>query len=113
MKKILNWTLVVFYLVFTPMAYAEEPSIFEAGKKITVGMPKATIMAHLKNAYKLVNISQSGGDDWSVQELDTNKSILQIGFDDDALVWAAHDWKSHDEQSSAYSLGNSLVRRLF
>ena len=33
MKKLLNWILVVFCLVFTPMAYAEEPSIFEAARR--------------------------------------------------------------------------------
>lgn len=112
MKKLLNLILVGFCLLIAPMAYAEEPSIFEAGMKITVGMPKATIMSNLKNAYKLVKTPKWGDDHWSVHELDTNESILQIGFDNDVLVWASHDWKVHGEQSSAYSLGNSLFSLL-
>lgn len=94
------------------MAYAEEPSIFKAGMKITIGMPKSIILSKLNNNYKLVKIPQEGHDYWSVHELDTNKSFLQIAFNNNVLVWASHDWKVHDEKSSAYSLGNSLFSLL-
>ena len=112
MKKLMNLILICSCVLIAPTAYAEEPSIFEAGMEVKLYMPKETIIGHLESAYKLSKFPEDREDCWAVHELDTNKVILQICFEHDILVWAAHDWTIHDEDSSAYSLGNSLFSLL-
>ena len=115
MKKRINWLVAILSILFVQTIYAEEPSIFEAGMKITLAMHKAEIMDTFKDKYKVTECPDDPRwreDCWMVHKLDTNEIIVSVKFENEKLVWASHTWKHHDGQSTAYSLGNSIFSLL-
>lgn len=100
--------LWIFFSAYT--SYAENPYIFAAGMKLTIGMDRDFVLNTLRKEYKVEkNKFQEFGDDaWLVHDLKTNEVIAQASFENGSLKWAAHNWRTFYENDKSFSMAKSL-----
>lgn len=107
-----NIMIVAFtFLLFSnpPIANAEEPYIFAAGMKLTLGMERDVVLNNLKKSHKVDKFEDLfGNDSWFVHDLETNKVVAQVSFKDGVLSWAAHNWATFDANHKSFWMAKSL-----
>jgi uncharacterized protein (DUF433 family) len=90
--------LLAFSVWFPQLSFGAEARLFMAGTEMRLGMPEESLVAKLKEDYKLTNAGEHG---WAIfEKKGPYRLVGTIGFTGGRLSWISKDWGSFEGEGT-------------